>query len=213
MKRAPKQTKRERQAARLAPEGEAITAKLGQRDVPVPYVASWSSEMPNFQVRPDPLLGGKLALFRGSGRRGEGVPVSGTMDVGRQRLCVLRGICQVCALPISGPAWMALFFEKADLDGQELTVVREPPACTSCMATSLKLCPGLRRQRPWIIEPGETAKLVTFTVPPIGGFGPLEAGGPELAAPRIEDAVIGYLKVVVQSVRQRFTPEAFIARF
>jgi hypothetical protein len=213
MKRAPKPTKRERQAERLAHEGEPITAKLGQREVPVPFVASWSSEMPDFRVRPEPLIQGKPAIFRGGGRRGEGTPIFGKMDPGRQRLCVLRGLCQVCSKPIVGTPWMALFLEDADLDGETISVVREPAACTECMAVALQLCPGLRRKRPRVVEPGQTTTLITLTIPPVGGFGPLVEGGPELEAPRIEDAVVGYLKLRIHTVRQHFTPDEFLRRF
>ena len=78
------------------------------------------------------------------------------------------------------------------------------------MKVSLQLCPGLRRSRPLVVEALETTLLMTQTVPRVGGFGPLEEGGPELVAPRIEDAVVGYLTVVLQRVGARFTPEQFL---
>jgi hypothetical protein len=54
---------------------------------------------------------------------------------------------------------------------------------------------------------------MTLTIPPVGGFGPLVEGGPELVDPKVEDAVIGYLKLRVQTARQHFTPADFLRRF
>lgn len=196
------------------PEDEVLSRPFRGRVLPVPYVAMWTSEMPNYRVRPEPLLGGRRALFRGSGRRGEGEPVFGKMEVGRQRLVILRGLCQVCAEPIEGPRWMSLIVEHASLpSGQELPAVREPATCTLCLRTSLRLCPGLRRIRPIIVEPLQTTTLMTLTTPPLGGFGPLTEGGPELDGARIEDAVIGYLKIIVQRVKRRLTTDEFLARY
>ena len=213
MQREPRLTKRERRAANI-PENEVISWKLGGRTVPVPYVAAWSSEYPVMQVRPEPLMGGRLALFRGGGRRGEGEPLFGKMDVGRQRRCILRGICQVCGEPIEGPRWVALLMEKANLPGVgDLDVVREPPACTLCMRTALRVCPGLRRDQPLIVEPTRTSTLITLTVPPIGGRGPLNVVGPEMDDPKLEDTVVGYLKLVVHGIQQRFEMRDFLLRF
>lgn len=191
-----------------------ISRPFRGRVLPVPYVAMWTSEMPNYIVRPEPLLGGRRALFRETGKRGEGEPVFGKMEVGRQRACILRGLCQVCAEPIEGPRWMALLVEHASLpDGQELPAVREPATCTLCMRTSLRLCPGLRRIRPVIVEPLQTTTLITLTTPPPNGCGPLTDEVPVLPAEQLQDAVIGYLKIVVQRVRQRLTTQDFLARF
>ncbi|RTL26935.1 MAG: hypothetical protein EKK55_06935 [Rhodocyclaceae bacterium] len=150
MRRPPRLTRREQRLAAI-PETERIEADLGGARVPVPFVASWSSELPNFTVHADPVVGGRRSLFRGGGRRGEGRPVFGKMDPGRQRLCVVRGLCQVCAGVIEGPAWLAMLLERATFQGRSLPVVREPAACTRCMAQALALCPGLRRSRPLII--------------------------------------------------------------
>jgi hypothetical protein len=103
MKRTSTPTKRERKAT--ASEVERITMPFRGREVTVPYVAAWTSEMPNFRVAPEPLLDGMPALFRGSGKRGEGRPVLGKMDPARQRFVMLRDLCQVCAKPLHGAGW------------------------------------------------------------------------------------------------------------
>lgn len=214
MKRQPRQTKRELKALRSIPESELFTIAFAGRTVPVPYVASWSSEMPDLRVAPEPLINGKPALFRANGRRGEGKPVLGKMDMGRQRLCILRGLCQVCANPIVGMAWHVLLEEHALLDnGVTVRAVREPAACTACMVLSLQVCPGLRRDRPRIVWARKKVTLVTMTTPPIGGVGPLLPDGPELVNQRREDAVIGYLKVILDDLMANLSPDEFIQRF
>ncbi len=211
MNRTPRVTKREQKAARPIPESERYTIRFDGRDVAVPFVAAWSSELPNVRVAPEPLLGGRKALFRGSGRRGEGRPILGKMDMGRQRLCMLRQICQVCAQPIRDQAWHVLLEDPAKiLGGRAALAVREPPACTSCMTLSLQICPGLRRDRPRIVAAKRTTMLITQTIPPIGGFGPLLPDGPELDGARIEDTIAGYLKVVIDEILVSYSPEAFL---
>jgi hypothetical protein len=68
-------------------------------NLPVPYVAAWSSEA-RIIVRPDPLLSGAPGLFR-DGRRGEGRPLFGKMSEARVRRVVREQRCQVCAQVLS----------------------------------------------------------------------------------------------------------------
>ena len=62
MKREKRQTKKERRQNEPVPESNLFTVNMHGIDVPVPYVASWSSEMPDVRVAPDPVIGGKPAL-------------------------------------------------------------------------------------------------------------------------------------------------------
>lgn len=212
MKRQPRQTKRESKALWTPPESELYSISMAGHNVTVPYVAAWSSEMPDLRVAPEPLINGVPALFRARGKRGDGKPVLGKMDVGRQRLCVLKKLCQVCASPINGPAWYALLEEHILLDGgMSAYAVREPAACTNCMVAALRVCPGLQRDEPRIVWPQRIATLVTMTIPPIGGVGPLLPNGPELPNP--PPPVVGYLKVVVDDFRVDLSPTQFIRSF
>ena len=183
--------------------------------MPVPWIASWSSEMPNFRVQKEPLIAGSPpALFRGSGKRGEGTPVLGKMDVGRQRYCVLKGVCQICAKPLlPHEMWLALLVDRVEHEGRSLPFVREPASCTACMVMSLETCPALRRASPSIIDPAETMILMTKTIPPIGGFGTLTPDGLELVNPDPKASVIGYLKIVVKTAFRQLSPDDFIAKF
>jgi hypothetical protein len=206
-----------RQAADAAPEGERYTIAMGGREVPVPYVASWSSELPDFRVAPEPLLGGKPALFRGSGRRGEGKPVLGKMDVGRQRWCVLKRRCQVCAGRLDGHGWLALVPDGPPIDVPGLgrvSAIREPATCTPCLALSLGACPGLRGMPGLrVCRPVAVTIVETLTTPPLGGFGPLVEGGPELVGATLAGAVTGYFKQVVERTRAPVFAEDFLAQF
>lgn len=211
MNRESKPTRRETKALRPIPENERHTILMGGVDIPVPYVAAWSSEFPNVKVAPEPLLGGKPALFRASGRRGEGKPVLGKMDLGRQRLCIIRGVCQVCGGQIVGPAWYVQLEEHAVLvDGRTVFAIREPAACTHCMLVSLQVCPALQSLKPRIISVKRSILLKTLTIPPIGGVGPLKEDGPELVNASVENAVVGYLKVVPVELDASYSTEAFI---
>lgn len=216
VKRSPMPTKRERAAADV-PEAEPYRITIASESVLVPYVAAWSSEMPDFRVAPEPLLGGKIALFRASGRRGEGKPVLGKMDPGRQRRCILRSLCQVCAQPMRPEdAWYALLEERVTVPGLDFVdAVREPAACARCMADALLLCPGLRREPGLrVVQAGRTITIGTVTEAPVGGRGPL----PEIKATytdleqeqRRAGAVIGYLKVVLLDLRQSLPPAHFV---
>jgi hypothetical protein len=214
MKRLPTLTKRERKASRSVPEGERITMCWRGRDITVPYVAVWTSEQPNFRVAPDPMVKGRPALFRGSGKRGVGSPVLGKMDPARQRICVIRGLCQVCAKPLEGNGWFALFMEQVSLvDGREAVAVREPAACAECMALSVAVCPGLKRGSPLIVQARKRTLLMTLTVPPIGGFGPLTEDGPELKGATLEKTVVGYMKVVLGDLSASYSLSDFAKAF
>lgn len=108
-------------------------------DLPVPYVAAWSSE-DEIEIRREPLLGGRPALFRG-GRRGEGKPIFGKMDEARCRQVVLRRLCQVCARPLDD-GWVLDVDRSAHADKP---VLKEPPCCSECFVLTLQTCPGVRR--------------------------------------------------------------------
>jgi hypothetical protein len=205
MKRLPTLTKRERKAANV-PENQRFTIMWRGVETVVPYVAAWSSELPNFRVAPDPFVGNVPALFRGSGRRGEGKPMLGKMDVARQRLCVEKRLCQVCASPLQGLGWCVHLEELTHLEGTFVQALSEPAACARCMATALMVCPGLerRRPRPPIVRPARITKLMQRMIPPPGGFGLLPAEDPK-ARYTMADTVLGYLKIVIDEVEEAYS--------
>jgi hypothetical protein len=108
--------------------------------LPVPYVAAWSSETA-VRIAPDPLLGKRPALFR-DGRRGAGRPLFGRMDEARTRAVVCRRLCQVCAQPLREAGYV-VDVPYGTSNGHPL--VHEPPTCRRCFEVSVALCPGIAR--------------------------------------------------------------------
>jgi hypothetical protein len=112
--------------------------------LPVPYVAAWSSE-DTLSIRKDPLIGGRLALFR-NGRRGLIRPMFGQMDESRVRRVVTQRLCQICAQPWKREAYVLdTMFGRTGKQG-ERPILNEPPSCLKCFDVALALCPGIRRQ-------------------------------------------------------------------
>lgn len=118
----------------------ALAGVIRWGDLPVPYVAAWSSET-TMRVGKDSLIGNRPALFRGGGR-GKGKPIFGQMDEARTRVVVVNRLCQVCARPLRGVGYVA-DVPYGSVNGAPL--VHEPPACRPCFQTALALCPGIAR--------------------------------------------------------------------
>lgn len=138
---------------------------LVYRGVPVPYIASWDSETPAGTTSPDLILrrsdaGGSWLTYtdeqpadrqygvlwtRVPWSPGVGRPQFAGLHAIRQRMCLSRGRCQICA----GPAdlWMtpATVFQEY-LDTCEPGTPFEshnPPVCRSCAPTAARSCPHL----------------------------------------------------------------------
>ena len=119
-----------------------------EHGLPVPYIASWSSEVWGI-ARFDPLVG-RMALFT-KGRQGRGRPVLGVVNEPRQRRCMIERRCQVCSgrmhwfapgavVPIISPGTV-------EIGGKPHVSVTEPPTCGSCWDWVKDHCPGVLRQR------------------------------------------------------------------
>lgn len=123
------------------------------RGLPVPYVASWSSEHWH-AIRHDPLVG-HVAVFT-AGRHGRGRPLFGVTNEPRQRLCVTRHLCGVCGQPIDGPGWLPhhdrLIEGQATLTGRQVDVTHEPPCCEPCAYWSATGCPSISRRTPNLLR-------------------------------------------------------------
>lgn len=120
--------------------GTALAGVIRWGDLPVPYVAAWSSET-TIRVGKDSLIGNRPALFRGGGR-GDGKPLFGKMDEARTRVVVVNRLCQVCARPLRGAGYVA---DVPYGSAGRAPLVHEPPACLSCFRVALALCPGIAR--------------------------------------------------------------------
>jgi hypothetical protein len=111
-------------------------------NLPVPFVAAWSSE-DAVRIAPEPLLARKPAMFR-SGRRGLGTPMFGKMDESRVRRVILRRLCQVCAGSLASAGYV-LDTIKGAVGGDPL--LSEPLSCLRCFRAALALCPGIAQMR------------------------------------------------------------------
>lgn len=137
---------------------EAHPEQLVHRGRPVPWVVPWTAEWINPSDVPVQWLGDRItlgqpdverdslgALWQPVGNaRGDGEPVWADVHIGRQRLAMRQGRCQVCAVPLDRQRtpWL---FEKAEFDDLAVhTFTDTPPTCESCWPTAQRLCPHLR---------------------------------------------------------------------
>jgi hypothetical protein len=109
-------------------------------ELPVPFVASWSSESEIF-ISVDPTINA-YGVFR-RGLRGEGRPLFGQMDESRVRRVVTERLCQVCALPF-GKFGYVVEAPTGTYRGR-FPVINEPLSCEGCFTQALALCPGITR--------------------------------------------------------------------
>lgn len=109
-----------------------------------PYITAWTGELGQV-ARPEPLLGGHLAIFSREGRRGDGAPMWGHLNEERQRRCALLRLCQVCGelLPTEG---IAVVMPVDRLTRTNVLPCRghEPLICFNCVPAALR-CPRVRQ--------------------------------------------------------------------
>ena len=104
-----------------------------------PYITAWTGEGGHV-VRPEPLLAGRPALFERHGAAGGGAPLWGRISEARQRECVVRRLCQICARPIKHRGFALVLTHEETLEGLVLT---EPLVCSGCLLMALR-CPVVR---------------------------------------------------------------------
>jgi hypothetical protein len=142
--------------------------------LPVPYVASWSSEQGKPSLRPEPRLerigfDGPATYYGGA--VGVGRPVLGEMQPERQREVTLEQLCQVCHGPAhprairkqeppfdhpllladiriasSAPDAVGALGDSLLVDGKPRPLIFEPWVCPPCLRYALLVCPGLIRR-------------------------------------------------------------------
>jgi hypothetical protein len=161
-------------------------------ELPVPYVAAWSSETAAYVAR-DAVIGNRPAIHR-SGRRGDGRPVFGKMNERRTRRVVVEHRCQVCADPLRGEGFVIDIPYARTVGGDPL--VMEPPSCDRCFRVALSLCPGIARlegkRRLLVARVRDYVPyLVTIDVVDNGGTPDIQAA---LLAWRGDKPVVGYVR-------------------
>ena len=122
--------------------------RTDDRGRPVPYINRWGPErVEHLSIRHDPLVG-MPGIFLDDA--GETEPDFFHQNMGRQRECMARGLCQVCGRPVPWSqrhlVLSSMSVDSIDLHGQAATVVTEPWLDARCAAFALRVCPGLIRR-------------------------------------------------------------------
>jgi hypothetical protein len=119
------------------------------RGLPAPYVnrRGTSETEDDWYLRYDRNAGAIAAHMADQ----DGAPIDFTHQcIQRQRECVVRGLCQVCARPIAWPdrrlALSSVSVETIDLQGRTVPVVTEPWLCPDCADFAVHTCPALIRR-------------------------------------------------------------------
>lgn len=176
--------------------------------LPVPYVAMWEGEEMH-HIANDPLIGNVPALFS-SPRREGGEAVLGKMEVSRQREVVARGRCQVCRCALSARDRFVVSLWEQHHDGTRS--IREPWACTSCLAFALRVCPGLIGARKHdglhVIRMSKWMTILAHTS--IAG---LVRDGLMTHDPNAPETAYGYAKIVPYKTSIVLSVEAFLKSF
>jgi hypothetical protein len=120
-----------------------------RRGLPVPYVNRWGSEdLHRVTIAYDPHVRQRAAFLDDSQ---ETVPDFTAQNMGRQRRCMVVGLCQVCARPVP---WSRRNLVIAPNSVEQITVgnrlvsaVFEPWLDDRCAEIATKWCPALIRRR------------------------------------------------------------------
>lgn len=177
--------------------------------LPVPHVAAWSSER-TMRIANDPNIGGNHPTLFSNGAQGEGEPVLGQMDVARQRTVVVHGRCQVCNVKLPArDRFVVTLWEKLP-DGTRL--VREPWACTTCLAFALRVCPGLLGARR--TAGLDVVRMTHWTTPlALTSVAGLVADGLLDPSPDYPELVYGYAKIIPGPKSITLGVDAFLRSF
>lgn len=146
-----------------------IAEIITHRDLRVPWVARWTSEVRGYgylatptgvryrDETPDDRDLGVLWQREGDSR-GLGEPQWAQMHTGRQHMAMVGPCCQVCGRVIEGKlTWLLPIWESKPRRGRLNTTT--PPTCETCIPVARSLCPHLNAKgavafdvsgyRPW----------------------------------------------------------------
>jgi hypothetical protein len=145
------------------------------RGVPVPWAALWSAEQRIGKEDPMLIWQGRLAYtdeIPGDRRLGvlwcrhrlgsHGEPLFGQLHTARQRLAMIKSLCQVCGGSAVNADGRISWLIPAD---SETTWAMTPPTCEGCQPEALRRCPHLKSKPP--------ARLTVGSSTPIGVLGDL----------------------------------------
>jgi hypothetical protein len=124
--------------------------RLDRRGLPVPYVNRWGLEenVDSLSLAYDPHVR-MLAVFQDDSK--EVIPDFTAQNMQRQRECIMRELCQVCARPVPYSrrcvAISSVSVETVFVDGADRAVIFEPWLCTRCAMFAVDRCPALIRRQ------------------------------------------------------------------
>ncbi len=120
-----------------------------RRGLPVPYVNMWGDEreVPS-RIEFDPLVGERAVFI--DDEQSVRVPDFTRQNAGRQRRCMVEGLCQVCARPVPWSRRCLIVsgasVQWVQVGGRQLPVVYEPWLDERCADIATAWCPALIRQ-------------------------------------------------------------------
>lgn len=140
------------------------TTKAG---LPVPHVASWSSERWGSAKR-DPLVGNRWALYS-EGKQGRGRPLLASINEERQRRSVVESRCQVCDRQMAPEDLFLTDMAQHNvvIHGKIHSVTYAPPTCEPCLQWSSEVCPAFRGK--FEVKPFAGAEHVLQLIDPSRG--------------------------------------------
>lgn len=119
-----------------------------RRGLPVPFVNRWGPEDVDRLTIDWDTHCGHWGVFLDD--TSEVVPDFTRQHQGRQRECVTRGLCQVCARPVSYKHRMlpvgGVSAQTILIKGEPTTVITEPWLCAWCADFAASTCPALIRR-------------------------------------------------------------------
>lgn len=122
-----------------------MTRALTYGGTPVPWTVSWTDE-DRISIGRCPFSGGRKALVQPSSP-GVGKPLFGKPHANRQRECIARDLCDLCAKPLTLRTKVSLSHARPQPHGAEGWAVLqvEPMLHKECARISMRFCPALRR--------------------------------------------------------------------
>lgn len=123
-----------------------------RRGLPVPFVNRWGKgeHLLRLKVEFDPFVGGPAVFYEDEL---EPEPDFTAQNFGRQRACVIGGLCQVCARKL---AWHERNVVISSVSTEQVTtpgpihggvVITEPWLCDFCCTFAMEVCPALIRRK------------------------------------------------------------------
>lgn len=180
-----------------------------QAGVPVPHVASWSSE--RWAVaRMDPLVENRWALFS-EGRQGRGRPLLASINEERQRQSVRLSRCQVCDVQYQ-PSELyvtTMATHVIEAHGRSLIATYAPPTCEPCLEFSTEACPAFRQRDYEIVKFVKCVQIMQFVDPsaaPMNGADRFDGGdNPETRdrlgrSARKHGGLVGFVKLAIANI-------------